>query len=102
MAARQEEPQTEKDLRRLSRKDLIDIIYELRKQEQVLREELEQARQALDQRDILLAESGSIAEAALKLNHVFEAAQAAADQYLQSVKAAHPSVQEGAGAHREQ
>ena len=101
MAATAEQNPSEKDLRRLSRKDLIDIIYELRKQEQVLREELQQARRELDQRDILLAESGSIAEAALKLNHVFEAAQVAADQYLQSVKAAHPSAQEGVGAHRE-
>lgn len=82
----------EQDLRRLSRKDLIDIIYELRKQEDVLRHELEQARRALEQRDILLEESGSIAEAALKLNGVFEAAQAAADQYLRSVKAAHPAM----------
>ena len=80
----------EKDLRRLSRKDLIDIIYALRKQEHVLREELEQAREELDRREILLSESGSIAEAALKLNGVFEAAQAAADQYLRSIKAANP------------
>lgn len=100
MAATAEQNPSEKDLRRLSRKDLIDIIYELRKQEHVLREELEQARRELDQRDILLAESGSIAEAALKLNHVFEAAQAAADQYLQSVKAGHPSAEKGAQARR--
>lgn len=37
-------------------------------------------------RVIELAEAGSIAEAALKLNGVFEAAQEAAEQYLQNVK----------------
>ena len=34
----------------------------------------------------MIDEAGSIAEAALKLNHVFEAAQEAAEQYLLSVK----------------
>ena len=38
---------------------------------------------------LLLSEAGSIAEAALRLNGVFEAAQAAADQYLDSVRAMH-------------
>ena len=32
-------------------------------------------------------DSGSIAEAALKLNGIFEVAQKAADQYLENVKA---------------
>lgn len=91
MADRQRPGEPEQELRRLSRKDLIDIIYELRKQEEVLRHELELARQELENRDILLEETGSIAEAALKLNGVFEAAQAAADQYLRSVKATHPA-----------
>ena len=34
--------------------------------------------------------AAAIAEAALSLNRVFEAAQAAADQYLESVKAQYP------------
>ena len=34
----------------------------------------------------MLENSGSIAEAALKLNDVFQAAQLAADQYLENVK----------------
>ena len=33
-----------------------------------------------------MEDSGSIAEAALRLNGIFEAAQKAADQYLESVK----------------
>lgn len=37
-------------------------------------------------REIELAEAGSIAEAALRLNGIFEAAQAAADQYLMNVR----------------
>lgn len=48
-----------------------------------------------EKREADLADVGSIAEAALKLNGVFDAAQRAADQYLQSVKALHP-LPEGA------
>ncbi|MGZ7144751.1 DNA repair protein, partial [Streptococcus pyogenes] len=40
----------------------------------------------LNRKTITLKESGSIAEATLALNGVFEAAQAAADQYLLSIK----------------
>lgn len=39
----------------------------------------------MKRREIIVAEAGSIAEAALKLNKVFESAQAAADQYLENV-----------------
>ena len=48
-----------------------------------------------EKREADLADVGSIAEAALKLNGVFDAAQRAADQYLQSVKALYP-LPEGA------
>lgn len=44
-----------------------------------------------ENRNLDLAEVGSIAEAALKLNGVFEAAQRAADQYLRSIRAANPA-----------
>ena len=47
-------------------------------------------RRQLADRTLRLEQVGSIAEAALSLNRVFEAAQAAADQYLESVKAQYP------------
>jgi hypothetical protein len=34
----------------------------------------------------MVSEAGSLAEAALKINHVFEAADAAAQQYLDSIR----------------
>ena len=39
-----------------------------------------------ESKNIILNNAGSIAEASLKLNKVFETAQAAADQYVESVK----------------
>ncbi len=49
-----------------------------------LREVIEKQR---TERRIQLDEAGSIAEAALRLNHVFEAAQKAAEQYLYNIQA---------------
>jgi hypothetical protein len=40
-----------------------------------------------------IEESGSIAEAALKINGVFEAAQAAADQYLDNIIRMHDEME---------
>lgn len=78
---------TDKELRKLSRYELVDIIYELQKQAIENQKLLEQLREKLDERELKLSNSGSIAQAALEVNNVFETAQNAADQYLFSVKA---------------
>lgn len=51
-----------------------------------LRARIKQLEDQLEDREIRIQESGSIAEAALKLSGIFEAAQAAADQYLENIK----------------
>ena len=51
-----------------------------------LRTELEQARTILADRRILLEESGSMAEAAVRINGVLEAADKAAQQYLENIR----------------
>ena len=76
-----------KELRHMSRGELIDVIYALKKQQEELAAENEELRQQLSQRELKLQKAGSIAEAAMSLNQVFETAQQAADQYLQSVYA---------------
>ncbi len=72
---------TDKEFRRLSRADLIEIIYELQKNESLLRQENGELRQKLEERRVAIAKSGSLAEALAKLNGLFEAAQATADGY---------------------
>lgn len=76
---------TDQELRRLSRADLIDIIYTLQQQKEQAEQQPAQAQAQLQDRQLRLANAGSIAEAALSLNGVFDAAQAA-DQYLQAVR----------------
>ncbi len=79
---------TDKDLRHLSRAELLDILYEQQKRYEESLAENQALRQQLEDRTLRVASAGSIAEAAIQVNGVFEAAQAAADQYLASVKAA--------------
>ena len=75
-------------LRKLSKLQLLELLAQQERELQALRKELEEKNAALDDRRIQVEKAGSIAEAALKLNEVFEAAQRAADQYLESVKSA--------------
>lgn len=82
----------DKDLRFLSRKELIEIIYEFQKHEVEIQDTIEKLTNELNAQEIKLKEAGSIADAALALNGVFEAAQKAANQYVLSVKAANEVV----------
>ena len=86
---------TDRELRRLSRAELLEMLIAETEENARLREELAQARSALADRRILMEKSGSIAEAALRLNGIFEAADRAAQQYLQSVRSAFEENVEG-------
>ena len=77
---------TEKELRRLSRADLLEMLLDQSLELQSVREKLETAEAALASRAIELDNAGSIAEASLRLNGVFEAAQAACDQYAENMR----------------
>ena len=75
-----------KSLKRMSRKDLLEILVLQSKKIDKLTKELNQTRELLKSKQIMISESGSIAEASLKLNKIFEIAQLAANQYLDNIK----------------
>ena len=77
---------TDKELRRLKRDELLEMLIMLKKENDELREQLEKTEVQLRDRRIQIQNIGSIAEAALELNGVFEAAQQAAEQYLENVR----------------
>ena len=77
---------TQKELKKLNRSELLQMLLARTEEAEKLRKELEEAKEKLSNREIRIEQSGSIAEASLKLNEVFEAAQKAADQYLQNVR----------------
>ena len=78
---------TNRELRRLSRRELLELLIEQGKKVNDLQARLDEATEKLASRQIQLEQAGSIAEAALRLNHIFEDAQAAADQYLENIRA---------------
>ena len=77
---------TDRDLKKLSRVELLELLIAQTKETERLRVQLEEANAKLESRTIEVKEAGSIAEAALRLNGVFTAAQEAAAQYLENVK----------------
>lgn len=77
---------TPKELRRLRRSDLMEMLLELSQENRELRRKLEDAKRQLQDRTIRIREAGSLAEAALQLNGVFEAAQAACQQYEENLR----------------
>ncbi|MGN8766627.1 DNA repair protein [Blautia massiliensis (ex Liu et al. 2021)] len=72
-------------LKKLSRQDLLEMLIEEEKRVDQLEKELAETKAKLENRKIQIETSGSIAEAALKINGIFEAAQAAANQYLENL-----------------
>ncbi len=77
---------TTKELKKLKRSELLEMLLARTEEVERLRAELDEAQKKLDDRAILLENTGSIAEAALKLNGVFEAAEEAAKQYLENIE----------------
>ena len=77
----------DRELRQMHRAELIEIIYTLKQGEDQLKAQNAALTAQLQDRQLRLEKAGSIAQAALELNNVFAAAQAAADDYLHSVRA---------------
>ena len=109
---------TNKELRRLNRRDLLQLLLAQGEEAEQTKQQLEETtaqlsltsanyerlRKRLDMKDaqirelrdalqtertrreIELKEAGNIAEAALRLNGIFQAAQEAADQYLYNIR----------------
>lgn len=77
---------TEKELRKLSRAELLEMLIDQSSELQDCKERLAAAEAALHTREIAVSKAGSIAEAALSLNGVFETAQRACAQYIENIQ----------------
>ena len=77
---------TEKELRHLNRKELLEILIDQTKKINLLRDKVQGLESELNERKIAITESGSMAEASLKLNGIFAAADKAAQQYLENAR----------------
>ena len=75
-----------KQLRKLRRSDLFELLVEQAKEIEELQGQVKELEGKLERRELEVTDAGSIAEAALAISKVFEEAQAAADTYLYNVK----------------
>lgn len=74
------------DLKKLNRKQLLELLLKQTERADELEKKLNAANKKLRDRTLSETEAGTMAEAALKLNRVFEAADSAAEQYLENIK----------------
>ena len=78
---------TDKEFKRLSRAQLIEIIYRLQLELDKVNEEKQQLVRELTDKRLRLQSAGNIADAALEINNCFHSAQSAAEQYLNEIRA---------------
>ena len=74
-----------RELKKMKRVDLLDIMVRQSKENESLKNQLAEALEELNERKIQISEAGSIAEAALQLNGVFEAVEKSGAQYLENI-----------------
>ncbi|MDD6021189.1 MAG: hypothetical protein PUB94_00800 [Oscillospiraceae bacterium] len=76
---------TQEELKKLKRVDLLEMLIEQSKENEKIRKKLDEAEKELENRKIAIKKSGSIVQAAFQLNHVFEAAEKAKEQYIENL-----------------
>ena len=87
---------TNAEIKRLSKGELITRLTAMTEKCDGLEKELETARGELANREIHLSEAGTLAEAALKVNGVLEAADKAGAQYVENLHRMHKDQEETA------
>ncbi|MCF0259165.1 MAG: hypothetical protein HUJ54_04835 [Erysipelotrichaceae bacterium] len=76
----------DKDIRRLRRYELVDIIYELQEHQEELEKQISELKEQLKTRQMTIEKAGSIAGAVMELNDVAAIVQKAADEYLTQIE----------------
>ena len=77
---------TDKDLKRVGRAELLELLRVQSEKNKALQARVEELEQELRNREILIENAGTIADAAFQLNGIFDAAGSAAVQYLENIK----------------
>ena len=75
---------TEKELKKLNRYQLLELLIMQITRTDQLQKELEEVQNKLNSREMDLASVGSIAEASVRISGLLEAAQEAADMYTEA------------------
>lgn len=84
---------TDKEFRRLSRPELVDIIYQLQLRVEELETEKEKLEAALEDKRFRVHQAVNIADAALEIYNIMRSAQDAAVRYLDEAEAVHAKAE---------
>ncbi len=87
---------TEKELKKLNRYQLLELLILQTERADKLQARLDETESQLGNLDVQISSLGSIAEASLQLRGVFQAAQDAADMYINAAKKRAEEIEEEA------
>lgn len=77
---------TQKELKKLSRAELLELLLNQTRKVESLNERLSKAEAEIENRRLKVESAGDLAHAVLEINAVMEAAQAAAKQYVENIE----------------
>ncbi len=77
---------TDKELRKASRTDLLKLLLAQKQENESLQAQLQQMQAQLDAKQLNIDQSGTLAEAALKLSGIFDAAESACQCYMENIR----------------
>ena len=77
---------TDKELRRIGRAELLELLLAQSEENERLQQRVEELEEELRNREIMIDNAGTIADAAFQLNGVLDAAGNAAVQYIENIK----------------
>ena len=87
---------TEKDLKKLNRYQLLEMLIIQTDRADKLQAKLDATEKQLEKQELQISSLGSIAEASLQLKGVFQAAQDAADMYIDAAKKRAQEIEDAA------
>lgn len=76
----------DRQLRKAGRAELRKMLLEQKQENEQLRQQLLQTQEQLGSRQLAIDQSGTLAEAALKLSGIFDAAESACQYYTESIR----------------
>ena len=77
---------TDRDMRKLSRADLLEMLINQSIELDTVKRKLAETEAALQKKEYTINTAGSIAEAALQLSGIFEAAETASQKYMDNIR----------------
>lgn len=70
----------------LSRNEMVMVLHDQEQEIEKLKAKIDELQAQLDNYEAVFSEAGSLADAAVQINKLFDAAQAAANMYLENIK----------------